>query len=94
MEKELVYFDYNATTPLDKEVISAISESLRTSWANPSSGHTLGKQARLKIEEARSRLAKLVGANDSKEITFTSGGTEVGFYLPFIHLIYGTCTSY
>ena len=55
-----VYLDYNATTPVDSEVVDAISKSLKEDWGNPSSGHELGLIARKKIEIAREHLAKVM----------------------------------
>jgi len=55
-----VYLDYNATTPVDSEVVDAISKSLIEDWGNPSSGHERGLIARKKIEIAREHLAKVM----------------------------------
>ena len=70
-----VYLDYNATTPLAPSVLEIINESLRDAWGNPSSSHIAGKKAKEVINVARSRLAKMVGAQED-DIIFTSGGTE------------------
>jgi selenocysteine lyase len=70
-----VYLDYNATTPLAPSVLQMISETLRDAWGNPSSSHIAGKKAKEVINMARSRVAKMVGAQD-EDIVFTSGGTE------------------
>eukprot|EP00092_Neocalanus_flemingeri_P023294 GFUD01025258.1.p1 GENE.GFUD01025258.1~~GFUD01025258.1.p1 ORF type:complete len:430 (+),score=137.91 GFUD01025258.1:171-1460(+) len=70
-----VYLDYNATTPLAPEVITAISSSLATQWGNPSSGYQSGKVAAEAVKEGRRKVAEMIGAS-SEEITFTSGGTE------------------
>lgn len=70
-----IYFDYNATTPLDSGVHTVVSEALRTPWANPSSVHHLGRIARSALDDARDRLAARFQAKPS-EILFTSGGTE------------------
>ena len=70
-----VYLDYNATTPIDPEVIAAMEPYLRDFFGNPSSSHSFGAAARTAVEEARARVAKLIGAR-SHEIIFTSGGTE------------------
>lgn len=72
---EKIYLDYNATTPLAKEVIEAISKSLTEDWGNPSSWYEYGRKAREVIEKAREEIAKMIGA-ESEEIIFTSGGTE------------------
>src|SRR5579859_836937 len=70
-----VYFDYNATTPLDHEVRRAMLPLLEEVWGNPSSVHRVGRQARSILDEARERAAQVLGCKPS-EITFTSGGTE------------------
>ena len=70
-----VYLDYNATTPLEPEVLNCITTALQDAWRNPSSSHEPGKRAKHIIEEARSQVAEAVGA-DSADIIFTSGGTE------------------
>jgi cysteine desulfurase len=70
------YFDYNATTPLDPAVFTAMEPYLRGQFGNPSSLHQLGQQAARAVKEARRQAAALVGAHDDSEIIFTSGGTE------------------
>ncbi len=70
-----VYFDYNATTPLEPEVREAMLPFLGEIWGNPSSVHQLGRQARARLDEARERAAQVLGCKAS-EIIFTSGGTE------------------
>ena len=70
-----VYFDYNATTPLDPEVREAMMPYLGEVFGNPSSVHHVGRQARSILDDARDRAAKVLGARPS-EIIFTSGGTE------------------
>ena len=70
-----VYFDYNATTPLDAEVRAAMLPFLDEFWGNPSSVHHVGRKARALLDDARDRAAKFLGAKPS-EIIFTSGGTE------------------
>lgn len=69
------YFDHNATTPVSAEVLAAYTEALRELWGNASSIHAFGQQARRRLEEARARVARLVGA-EAKQVVFTSGGTE------------------
>ena len=69
-----VYFDYNATTPLDAAVREAMLPFIGEIWGNPSSVHHVGRQARALLDDARDRTAKFLGANPS-EIIFTSGGT-------------------
>src|SRR5580700_10178715 len=70
-----VYFDYNATTPLDAAVREAMLPFLGDVWGNPSSVHHVGRKARALLDDARDRAAKFLGAKPS-EIIFTSGGTE------------------
>jgi len=70
-----IYFDYNATTPLDPEVRAAMLPFLDEIWGNPSSIHHVGRKARALLDDARDRAAAFLGAKPS-EIIFTSGGTE------------------
>jgi len=70
-----VYLDYNATTPLAPEVVTAISGSLALLWGNPSSGYRSGQLAAEAVKQGRREVAEMVGAS-VEEITFTSGGTE------------------
>lgn len=69
------YLDYNATTPLKPEVLVAMRAWLGSNFGNPSSIHVFGRMARAAVDDARQRLASLLGGK-SKEIFFTSGGTE------------------
>jgi cysteine desulfurase len=70
-----VYFDFNATTPLDPAVRDAMLPFLGEFWGNPSSVHHVGRKARALLDDARDRAARFLGAKPS-EIIFTSGGTE------------------
>jgi cysteine desulfurase len=70
-----IYFDYNATTPLDPAVREAMLPFLGEIWGNPSSVHHVGQKARALLDDARDRAATFLGAKPS-EIIFTSGGTE------------------
>lgn len=70
-----IYLDYNATTPIDPEVLSALDPVLREQWGNPSSDHVFGQTAKGIIERARAQVAALLGANPD-EIVFTGSGTE------------------
>src|SRR2546422_9505808 len=70
-----VYFDYNATTPLDPHVREAMLPYLGDIWGNPSSVQRVGRQARAILDDARARVASFLGCRPS-EIVFTSGGTE------------------
>jgi len=71
----MIYLDYNATTPLAPEAFAAMRPYLERHFGNPSSIHAAGREARAAIDDARDRLAALLGAK-SHEIIFTSGGTE------------------
>jgi len=70
-----IYFDYNATTPLDPAVRDAMLPYLGEIFGNPSSVHHVGRQARALLDEARDRAATVLKSKPS-EIVFTSGGTE------------------
>ena len=70
-----VYFDYNATTPVAPDVAEAMARATRDLFGNPSSVHHFGQQAKAALDEARSAVAALLGAEPS-EIVFTGGGTE------------------
>jgi len=70
-----VYFDYNATTPLDPAVREAMLPFLDGIYGNPSSVHHVGRKARSLLDDARDRTAKVLGSKPS-EVVFTSGGTE------------------
>ncbi|OGO09671.1 MAG: cysteine desulfurase NifS [Chloroflexi bacterium RBG_13_60_9] len=74
-----IYLDYNATTPHDAEVIAAMRPYLEEHFGNPSSSHWYGIQTRNAIEHAREQVASLLNCL-SKEIIFTSGGTEANNY--------------
>jgi cysteine desulfurase len=75
MGESLIYLDHNATTPLHPAVWDAMQPFLTDVFGNPSSLHSEGLQAREAVEEARERVARLLGAS-SEEIVFTSSGTE------------------
>jgi cysteine desulfurase len=70
-----IYFDHNATTPVAPEVADAVASTLRDEPGNPSSVHYFGQRAKHVLDEARSAVARLIGA-DSGDVVFTSGGTE------------------
>ncbi len=73
--QEFIYVDYNATTPVCIEAVKAAVTAMEKGWANPSSNHLLGRQARALLDHARAQVADLINARES-EILFTSGGTE------------------
>ncbi|KAI9598786.1 selenocysteine lyase-like protein [Syncephalis fuscata] len=70
-----LYFDYNATTPVDPLVVKIIGETLTEAWANPSSASPPGRKAKQVVEHARQQVATVIGAS-AQDIIFTSGGTE------------------
>ena len=70
-----VYFDHNATTPLDERVLSAMLPYLREQYGNASSRHEFGTRARKAVNQAREQVAALLNVQPV-QIVFTSGGTE------------------
>jgi cysteine desulfurase len=70
-----IYLDYNATTPVDPAVVEAMLPFLKDHWGNPSSTHSLGKDAHAAVEQARQQVADLLGAHPD-EVVFTGGGSE------------------
>lgn len=70
-----VYFDHNATTPLDERVLAAMLPFLREQYGNASSRHEFGTIARQAVNDARDRVAALVNVQPS-QVVFVSGGTE------------------
>ncbi|MEX0720615.1 MAG: cysteine desulfurase family protein [Balneolaceae bacterium] len=70
-----VYLDHAATTPLDDRVLEAMLPYLKENYGNANSPHHLGQKAKVVVEDAREKVAQLIGAEPS-EIIFTSGGTE------------------
>jgi cysteine desulfurase len=71
----MIYLDHAATTPCRPEVAEAMRPYFTEVWGNPSSVHAYGQAARQALDDARDRVARLIGAK-AEEITFTSGGTE------------------
>ena len=69
------YFDWAATSPADEDILKESLEETLECWGNPSSTHSVGKQARELFEAARTRAAKALGVKPDT-IYFTSGGTE------------------
>jgi cysteine desulfurase len=70
-----VYLDYNATTPVEPEVLDAMLPYFCAEFGNAASIHIFGQKARAAVETAREEVAALIGARP-QEIVFTSGGTE------------------
>ncbi len=70
-----IYLDYNATTPVAPSVVEAMTPFLSEHYGNPSSNHVLGRACQESLEDARSKVAAVLGS-DRDEVIFTSGGTE------------------
>jgi cysteine desulfurase len=71
----LIYLDHHATTPVAPEVVEVMISALSELGGNPGSVHTPGRAARAAVDQARRKLAELVGSRE-REVVFTSGGTE------------------
>jgi cysteine desulfurase len=74
-QKQHIYLDFNATTPIAPEVAAAITQALTEPFGNPSSEHWAGLPARQTVEKARAQVAALLHCR-SDEMVFTSGGSE------------------
>jgi cysteine desulfurase len=70
-----IYFDHNATTPVDPRVVEAVVDALRANFGNAASRHETGGLAHTAVQDARRSVAKLIGA-DPEDVVFTSGATE------------------
>lgn len=70
-----IYLDYASTTPVRKEVVEEMQKYFSDEFGNPSSVHSLGENAKKAVEEARRKIARVLGCNVN-EVIFTSGGTE------------------
>jgi len=70
-----IYLDYNASTPIDPAVATAMNRFLEDHYGNPSSGHWASIGAKAALEAARGQVAAVLGCHDD-EIVFTSGGSE------------------
>jgi cysteine desulfurase len=82
-----VYLDYNATTPVEPEVLDAMLPYFSAEFGNAASIHTFGQKAGAAVDTAREQVAALIGARP-QEIVFTSGGTESDN-----HAIFGIASS-
>ena len=71
----MIYFDNAATTKIHESILEAMLPWLTNNFGNASSIYSLGRQARVAIEEARNEIAAAIGAHPA-ELIFTSGGTE------------------
>lgn len=74
-QNNILYLDYNATTPIDPRVLDVMLPFLKENFANPNSTHYFGKSINEKVKQAREQIAKFINA-DTKEVIFTSGATE------------------
>jgi len=72
----MIYLDNNATTRVAPQVLEAMQPYLGQYFGNPSSAHTLGREMKHAVEEAREQVASLIGAREPSEIVFTSCGSE------------------
>lgn len=77
MNKEYIYLDYAANTPVQKEVLDTFNDVTQQYFANPNSTHQLGKEANNKISQTTANLLKLLkdktNINEESEIIYTSG---------------------
>jgi len=71
----MIYLDYNATTPVEREVAEAMMPYILEDFGNPSSAHPLGQKAKKALEGARAQVSRLLDC-DRDEILFTGSGTE------------------
>ncbi len=71
----LIYLDHAGTTPTDPQVLEAMLPYFTQLYGNPSSIHTIGQEARHALDEAREKVARVLGSR-TNEVVFTSGGTE------------------
>lgn len=71
----MIYLDYAATTPVDERVLAKMMPYFREAFGNPSSIHRLGQKAEAAVDEAREKVASVLGCRPD-EIIFTSGGSE------------------
>ena len=75
-----IYLDHNSTTPTRPEVVEAVARCYAAGYANPASQHQPGQKARRILEDARQRVAEILGADlnclKPDRLIFTSGGTE------------------
>ena len=74
-----IYLDYNATTPIDPEVVEAMRPYILERFGNPSSSHWYGTQSKNAVETARNQVANLLNCNPD-EVVFTGGGSESNNY--------------
>lgn len=82
MNRDEIYLDHAATTPLDAGVLRAMLPFLEETYGNPSSVHRVGQRARKGVERARERVAEAVGVQP-RQVVFTSGATEADDHAVF-----------
>ena len=70
-----IYLDSAATTAIDKDVISIITDTMASAFGNPSSSHQFGRSARAMVEQSRKKIAQILNCS-ATEIVFTAGGSE------------------
>jgi cysteine desulfurase len=75
LQKDIIYLDHNATTPISEPVVEAMRPHMEGEFGNPSSVYSLGARAKKAVDEARIEVGALLGCKPS-EVTFTSGGSE------------------
>ena len=71
----MIYLDYSATTPVDKEVVETFSKACLNYWANPNSLHKMGVEAKKLIDASTEQIANILGVKTS-EVIYTSGASE------------------
>jgi len=71
-----IYLDHAATTPVHAKVAKVMAHYFSRDFGNPSTLYSYGREAKGALEEARAKVAQLIGAKQPEEIVFTSGGTE------------------
>lgn len=84
-EQKFHYFDWASTSPSDKQILQEALEISQSAWANPSSIHTGGKEARSILESSREKCASVLGVKP-EQIYFTSGGTESN-HIPLLSVL-------
>lgn len=75
MNKNIIYFDYAATTPLDPRVLKKMNPYLKEKFGNPGSSHFLGQQAKSDLEKSKEIISQIIKA-EPEEIIFTGSATE------------------
>ena len=78
----MIYLDNSATTKPCKEAVAAMTDALTDNWANPSALYGFGIDAAYMLRDARSTVAKALGAEPDR-VFFTSGGTEADNWAVF-----------